>query len=449
MRFMSVASGISAETLAWSPLGFEAMSYAQFDPDHNYKRGPDFASAVLAHHYPNTPNYGDMEKFEEWPDHAALDVLAGGTPCQTFSFAGLGAGLDDARGNLALVYAAIARRYRPRWILWENTGGVLSNDKGRAFATILGLLSGNRIEVPSGGWRSAGIVPGLSRAYGLAWRVLDTQFVRIHGFGRAIPQRRRRVFVIGYLGDWRRAAAVLFEREGLLGNPPPSRWPGQDVAGTLTRSFGVRCGVDEGERGTLIPEIANPLTARMGNGVNTTMDEWQTMIPAPVAPPLNAGNAQTGGGRRPGTSADDHEQLIPIAFNARQDPDSSEGVSGPFDADGYTHAVAAPLTAGSYNVGGRRKEDDHNLVAQPIPFDTTQLTNKDNRAQAIVTGWSVRRLMPIECERLQGFPDGFTLIPWRGKMASDGVRYKCLGNAQSVNVMRWIGWRIKQVDTIP
>lgn len=101
MRFMSVASGISAETLAWSPLGFEAMSYAQFDPDHNYKRGPDFASAVLAHHYPNTPNYGDMEKFEEWPDHAALDVLAGGTPCQTFSFAGLGAGLDDARGNLA------------------------------------------------------------------------------------------------------------------------------------------------------------------------------------------------------------------------------------------------------------------------------------------------------------------------------------------------------------
>ncbi|TIR88122.1 MAG: DNA cytosine methyltransferase, partial [Mesorhizobium sp.] len=167
------------------------------------------------------PNHGDMTQFEEWPDHA-IDLLIGGTPCQDYSVAGLRAGMDGVRGSLTLTYAAIARRYRPRWLVWENVFGVLSSKGGRDFASLLGLLSGRRIEVPSDGWKSAGIVEGYGGAYGLAWRVFDTQYVRVDGSPRALPQRRRRVFVVGcFGGDWRRAAAVLFERESLSGNPPP------------------------------------------------------------------------------------------------------------------------------------------------------------------------------------------------------------------------------------
>ncbi|MBR2117691.1 MAG: DNA cytosine methyltransferase [Afipia sp.] len=244
MNYLSVCSGIEAATVAWHPLGWTPFGFSQFDPDHDYSRGPDFPSAVLAHHYgsnlPGTawsgnapPNFGDMTKFEEWPD-AAIDLLVGGTPCQDYSVAGLRAGMDGVRGSLTLTYAAIARKYRAAWLVWENVPGVLSSNAGRDFASFLGLLAGRRIEVPAGGWQSAGIVPGYERAYGLAWRVLDAQFVRVDGFGRAVPQRRRRVFVVGYLGDWRRAAAVLFERESLCGNPAPRREPGQTVAPTIS-----------------------------------------------------------------------------------------------------------------------------------------------------------------------------------------------------------------------
>lgn len=219
MRYLSVCSGIEAATQAWAPLGWQPVAFSEIEP---------FPSAVLAHHYPSVPNWGDMTRFEEWPD-AAVDVLCGGTPCQDFSVAGLGAGLDGARGGLMLTYGAIARRYRPRWLVWENVPGVLSNDRGRAFASLLGLLSGRRVEVPAGGWQSAGVVEGIPGAYGLAWRVLDAQFVRTRRFPHAVPQRRRRVWIVGYLGDWRRAAAVLFDRESLSGNPPPRRREGKTL----------------------------------------------------------------------------------------------------------------------------------------------------------------------------------------------------------------------------
>ncbi|MFB9952054.1 DNA cytosine methyltransferase [Rhizobium puerariae] len=281
MRYGSVSSGIECAAIAWAPLGWQPAFLAEIDP---------FASTVLHHHHSSgrprfmpspeaegiddderkarraaikavrslpvdsngPPNYGDMTTFEEWPD-AAIDLLIGGTPCQSYSVAGLREGLDDPRGSLTLTYAAIARRFRPRWLVWENVFGVLSHDRGRSFASLLGLLSGQRIEVPPGGWKSAGIVQGYERAYGLAWRVLDTQYVRVDGFGRAIPQRRRRVFVVGYLGDWRRAAAVLLEREGLSGNPAPIREAGKisasstgfSVTGSLTQGFGAKSGTDE------------------------------------------------------------------------------------------------------------------------------------------------------------------------------------------------------------
>ena len=262
LRFGSVCSGIEAASTAWEPLGWSPQFYSEIDPfpchvlHHHWSSGrpqwmpdPDqdglsakdrkarLAAIKSVQRLPErangVPNFGDMTQYEEWPD-AAIDVLVGGTPCQSYSVAGLRKGLDDPRGDLMLTYAAIARRYRPRWVVWENVFGVLSSEGGRDFASLLGLLSGRRIEVPSGGWRSSGIVEGYERAYGLAWRVLDTQYVRVDGAPRALPQRRRRVFVVGRAGgDWRRAAAVLLERASLSGNPAPRREAGKGTPGTI------------------------------------------------------------------------------------------------------------------------------------------------------------------------------------------------------------------------
>ena len=186
MRYLSVCSGIEAATVAWHQLGWSPVAFAEVEP---------FPCAVLKHHYPTVPNYGDMTKFKDWPN-ADIDLLVGGTPCQSFSVAGLRKGLDDPRGSLMLTYLAIARRYRPGWLVWENVPGVLSADDGRAFGSLLGGLA--------------------ELGYGFAYRILDAQY-----FGLA--QRRARVFVVGHLGDWRRAAAVLFERESLSGHPAPRR----------------------------------------------------------------------------------------------------------------------------------------------------------------------------------------------------------------------------------
>jgi DNA (cytosine-5)-methyltransferase 1 len=194
MKYLSLCSGIEAATVAWHPLGWEAVAYSEIEK---------FPSQVLAHHYPQTPNLGDMTKFKEWSIESNVDLLVGGTPCQSFSVAGLRKGLDDPRGNLMLTYLAIADKYRPRWLVWENVPGVLSSNGGQDFGVFLGALG--------------------ELGYGFAYRVLDAQY-----FG--VAQRRRRVFVVGYLGDWRLAAAVLFERHSLSGNPAPSRKKGEDIA---------------------------------------------------------------------------------------------------------------------------------------------------------------------------------------------------------------------------
>ena len=196
MRFGSVCSGIEAASVAWHPLGWTPAFFSEIEK---------FPNAVLAHHYPTVKNFGDMTKFKEWPD-VTIDLLVGGTPCQSFSVAGLRKGLTDPRGNLMLTFGAIAGKYRPSWLVWENVPGVLSSNRGRDFGTFLGMLG--------------------ELGYGFAYRILDAQYA-------GVPQRRRRVFVVGYLGDWRRAAAVLFERESLSGNPPPSREAGERVASSL------------------------------------------------------------------------------------------------------------------------------------------------------------------------------------------------------------------------
>jgi len=237
MRYLSVCSGIEAASVAWHPLGWEAVAFSEIEP---------FPSAVLAHHYPSVTNLGDMTRFKEWSDGLKTDLLVGGTPCQSFSVAGLRAGMDDPRGQLALVFLAIADRFRPRWVVWENVPGVLSADGGWAFGSFLGGLA----EI----------------GYGFAYRILDAQY-----FG--VAQRRRRVFVVGYLGDWRRAAAVLFERESLCGYPPPSREKGEGVA---------------------------------------------------ASPTLRAGGNRTGGDRPPGTDVDTADSLIPVTHTHTHTPDSAQ-----------------------------------------------------------------------------------------------------------------------------
>jgi DNA (cytosine-5)-methyltransferase 1 len=195
MRFLSVCSGIEAASVAWNPLGWKAAAFSEIEP---------FPCSLLAHHYPDVPNLGDMTKFQEWPD-LAIDLLCGGTPCQSFSVAGLRKGLADPRGNLMLTFGAIAARYRPKWLVWENVPGVLSSNGGRDFGAFLGMLG--------------------QLGYGFAYRVLDAQY-----FG--VPQRRRRVFVVGCAGDWRSAAAVLFERHSLSGHSAPRRETREDTAGS-------------------------------------------------------------------------------------------------------------------------------------------------------------------------------------------------------------------------
>ena len=247
MRYGSVCSGIEAATSAWHSLGWTPQWFSEIEP---------FPSAVLAHHYPDVPNLGDMTNFKNWTldDSTAIDVLVGGTPCQSFSVAGLRKGLDDPRGNLMLTFLAIARKYRPKWLVWENVPGVLSSSGGEDFASLL---------------RGMG-----ECGYGFAYRVLDAQY-----FG--VAQRRRRVFVVGCLGDWRAAAAVLFERHSLSGHPAPSRKarkspPGffesslaqyreADVGGTLKASGGVLSGGSETFIKTQWPaELAPTLNAKYG-----------------------------------------------------------------------------------------------------------------------------------------------------------------------------------------
>jgi DNA (cytosine-5)-methyltransferase 1 len=355
MKYGSVCSGVEAATAAWHPLGWEPQWFSEIEK---------FPSAVLAHHYPDVPNLGDMTQFTEWKDDP-IDLLVGGTPCQSFSVAGLRKGLDDPRGNLMLTYLAIAERNKPRWLVWENVPGVLSSNRGRDFGTFLAALG--------------------KIGYGFAYRVLDAKY-----FG--VAQRRRRVFVVGYLGDWRRAAAVLFERESMSGHPAPSREAGQKATPTVSQGATFsRTGNERVECEAIVPVVASGKTTIGTLMANSGTKLW-----------LGNQEALTG----------DYHILHPIAYDTTNITSPTNGSNPKPNDPVYT------LASG-----------------QHPPLLTPQ----------------VRRLTPTECERLQGFPDNFTQIPWRNKAAEncpDGPRYKAMGNSMAVPIMRWIGERIKMVDKI-
>jgi DNA (cytosine-5)-methyltransferase 1 len=393
LRYLSVCSGIEAATVAWHPLGWQPWAFSEIEA---------FPSAVLKHHYPTVPNLGDMTRFQEWPD-AVLDLLVGGTPCQSFSVAGLRQGLADPRGSLLLTYLAIADRYRPRWLVWENVPGVLSADDGRAFGSLLGGLA--------------------ELGYGFAYRILDAQYV-------GLAQRRARVFVVGHSRDWRRAAAVLFERASLSGHPAPRREAGQ-VAPTVpsrrTAGGGLGTDFDCARQSDVIQygDMSGPLDTD-GHTIAVAFAENQR---GELVTSDTMGALKVGGGK-PG------QGYPAVAFDWQSGGDS-RGLD-PKDT-AQLQRCQVPAVAFQESQSGFRETDAH---------PTLDSHNGSRRHRGVMAGMQVRRLTPRECERLQGFPDDYTLIPYRGKPAADGPRYKALGNSMAVPVMRWIGTRIAMVEGI-
>lgn len=534
LRYLSVCSGIEAASVAWHSLGWVPVAFSEIET---------FPSAVLQHHFPHVPNLGDMTKFHEWPD-LDIDLLAGGCPCQAFSVAGLREGLNDPRGNLTLTFLGVADRYRPRWIVYENVPGILS-DKTNAFGCLLAGLG--------------------ELGYGVAYAVIDAQY-----FG--VAQRRKRVFVVGYLGDWKRAAEALAIGEGLLWNSPPSRGAQKDVAGTIaarTRGggglgtdFDLAGGIqvsdaDDGLHvdGKWPAEIAPTLNAHFGDkqgledqhalnggylsraiaGTLTHRDDKSARMDADTnhlipmrqggsfdeVIPIQEPNARTGKSLsnrqhgigigeegdpmytlntkehaiafsakdygsdagpisptlRAGGHAASHANggaMPAVAFHPTQDPISS--------TDGSIHALGTGSDGGSataavMTLAIRGCGEGCELEARDDGTANAILTPSGGRAGigvgAIQHKMSVRRLTCVECERLQGFPDNWTLIPFatrRRKPADreetvaylmrhglsadeadkladtpDGPRYKAIGNSMAVPCMAFIGRRIDAI----
>jgi len=416
----SVCSGIEAATVAAHPLGWRPAFYSEIEP---------FPRAVLTHHYPQVPIHGDFTTIRAG-EYEPIDLLVGGTPCQSFSVAGLRGGLDDDRGNLALEYLRLADRLRPRWLVWENVPGVLSSNGGRDFGSILGGMG--------------------ELGYGVAYRVLDAQY-----FGLA--QRRRRVFVVGYLGDWRRAAAVLLERHSLSGNPAPSREAGEKPAGTIGASVGDCSRDNIGESIVASSgEVAATLGAKKSGGWRGDLDN-ETY----VTPILDGAKGRTDKrGSRDGSALGepgdpmftlrrDSAHAVAYAIQAgalRENPDCGPDGIGVQADFAYTLEARAEVQAIAFALRGR---EGGAMPEVGGPVSNALRTPGGGASVPMVASAAVRRLTPEECEALQGFSRGYTDIPWRGKpTAPDGPRYKALGNSMAVPCMAWIFQRIDAIEAL-
>ncbi|MDR0189396.1 DNA (cytosine-5-)-methyltransferase [Pseudomonas yamanorum] len=544
ITYGSVCSGIEAATQAWHPLGMRAAWFAEIEP---------FPSAVLAHHYPDVPNHGDMTKLAALVlagKIPAPDVLVGGTPCQAFSVAGMREGLTDPRGALTIKYVELAdavdyvragQRKPASVIVWENVPGVLS-DKGNAFGCFLGALAGEDCELqpPGKKWQDAGCVYGPKRT--IAWRVLDAQY-----FGLA--QRRRRVFVVASARDGFDPTEVLFEREGVRRDTAPRRGEGQDVTGTAPFGPALQCGCGyvfaeslgqygcpncEGDEGPAVSMFGG-IPAFGGHSLGGSIERSATLTAKDsrldiesetffVAPTLAGGGRKNGGysyddvpcvaatldasyGRLQGCSGQDanhgHSHLVVhgtqdpcvsieqahtlgrnngqenalLAFtqNSRSEDryiggdgqivgalaaeagvqqqnylycrDIAQTVTSNYgkQLDNTNSALGPNVVTHAIQAGALRTNPDSGPDGVGVQADHAYTLEARAEVQAVQAGSAVRRLTPVECERLQGMADNYTLIPWRGKPASecpDGPRYKAIGNSKAVTVVRWIGKRL-------
>lgn len=440
MRYVSLFSGIEAASVAWRPLGWEPVAFSEIDA---------FPSAVLATRYPRVPNLGDITKID-WNQHAdclTADLVVGGSPCQSFSIAGRREGLEGASG-LMWEYVRAVQAIRPRWLVWENVPGALSSSHGEDFRCLLESLDG--------------------LGYGLAWRVLDAQY-----FG--VAQRRRRVFLVGSLGS-QRAAEVLFEPDCLRWDHPSSHEKRQALARQAQGSLG---GADDGG-GCLTPwdtqsrriyrpdgawptldtrarsggdgravaldyhpqgsrikyadeDVSQTLSARMGTGGNNVpLVQERTVAFLPNAG-HRAGSMAVSEELSP-TLKTEHNPAVLCATDSGSNASIGEGFVPTMTAHAAKSAsyVFSPKNAATAGLSVSRE---------------TSPTLSTTKQPAVSGDGKVRRLTPVECERLQGFKDGWTDVPYKGKdHAPDSPRYKALGNSMAVPVMRWIGRRIQQAE---
>lgn len=465
MNYGSVTSGIEAATVAWHPLGWVPQWFSEIEP---------FPCKVLKHHYPNVPNLGDMLKIRtnETFRNSVIDILVGGTPCQSFSLAGLRGGLVDERGNLALEFCRILADKRPCWFVWENVPGVFSSfsdetESKRYTGSRGNLQYGNESEGEFDITQTADFATLLNAfsecGYSCAWRVLDSQY-----FG--VPQRRRRVFVVGHIGtDWRPPFAVLFERESLRRNPAPGRESREGITRAITQSpFD-----DRGDAGNLIKwpaDLASCLNTKYGDKMG--LEDQHINQGAPLFVPQIVGALTAKGPEAMGAPEVDAEHYIVMASGQSNAPISNDNLS-----PALTCLHEAPIIVKSYEapaIGEMKESDTAGTTTRHTGAGAGEtqnpaflLTMREGATDPNAGGKGpliqveksatlkavnnqtlfhtmVRRLTPLECERLQGFPDNYTNIPG----AKDGPRYKALGNSMTTNVMNWIGSRIDKVDKI-
>lgn len=462
MRYGSVCSGIEAASVAWEPLGWKPAWFSEIEK---------FPSAVLASHWPDVVNLGDMTKIADAVKAGVVeapDVLVGGTPCQAFSVAGLRNGLSDARGQLTLSYVELAdaiddkRRERGEEeaiIVWENVPGVL-NTKDNAFGCFISALAGEDGELqPSGEkWTNSGCVYGPKRI--VAWRTLDAQFFRV-------AQRRRRVFIVASARKGFDPAAVLFEFESLRRDTPPSRSKKTDVTTftgkcaqsgnhwdntinlhpTLNQSpnagvIGANNQDIFSQQGSgLVPSAYSDISRTLlAKGNDSTAEDLETYI-------LAYGGGKTGGNIDVATTCTAHGSRLDFdtetfAVHGTQDPVVNRELAQTL---GRNNGQENCCIAFSYKDHGADATVDMSPTLRAGNSVSSHANGGQSPAIAISGNMQVRRLTPVECERLQGFSDKHTQIAWRGKDVAecpDGPRYKAIGNSMAVPVMRWLGEQI-------
>lgn len=488
MRYLSLFSGIEAASVAWAPLGWECVGVAEIEP---------FPCAVLAHHYPDVPNLGSVTDItdEQIAALGPIDLVVGGSPCQDLSVAGKRKGLAGARSGLfheqLRIFHAARTLCGARWLLWENVPGAFSSHNGRDFAVVVGEMAGAEFGVPGGKWQNSGAAVGENGL--VEWRTLDAQYVRVESHPRAVPQRRRRVFALLDTGDWASRPPVLLEPEGLRGDSPPRREAGEGVAGCLTPGAhpGGFNGQDAYENKLITQAFGGNRTSGpidvstsvlAHSGPHGRMDFGsETFIACPIPAPNGwpkavASCLNAHFGDKQGIENQHIDQGAPlyvpaVAFDTTQ-VTSKHNYSNPKPGD-----PCHPLASSAHPPAVAFSCKDHGADAGPIAptlrsmnFDSSHANGggqvavafggdvahslnarhdsspcADRGMDVVATAMRVRRLTPRECERLQGFPDDYTLIPFRNKPAADGPRYKALGNSFACNVISWIGMRIQEV----
>ena len=442
LTYLGLCEGISTATVAWKDL-MKPVGFAEID---------EFPSAVLKHHYPDVPNFGDITKYKEWKLETDPDLVIGGTPCQSFSVAGLRGGLSDSRGNLTLTFVNILNRFRPKWFIWENVPGVFSSNKGRDFHSF------------TEGLQAIG--------YSIGWRVLDAQY-----FGLA--QRRKRVFVVGNnTGDIRGIAEVLFERESLLRNLAQSRqarkkttrktgksiaednkWPAK-VSNTLEARYFKDGGIDNQHVNANCPKFVPIDTV---SAFSAHMSE--PMVHKDKSGTLQAKNPTAIVYEAHAQDARYREQDVSPTIQARHCNMTNTPLvyqSNQTDARVKDMGDTCQTVIARWGTGGNNQplvqQDSDPKIFQQNQRDEVRYMGEDGNISGALTSDSgakqtnyvhensvIRRLTPVECERLQGFPDNYTQIPWKGKVKEDcpdSHRYKALGNAMAVPVIQFLGKNI-------